>query len=226
MLVKRPLVNLVSAVRRLASADLLHASLWRPRRLAMLAVALRVSHTFWHAVRRSMARLSHLTAWLWLKWRQSAKVWQLGLIGLMFGLAFSTHVLVLLYLPALVWLLIVQRTKLSVRGWAFLLGDVGDDTAVVLWHAPSHAMGSCAAHALFTTRLQQPIPALLQQTARPMPLCTGINCRLGVDTCCDWWLLVRLPVARVFGSYVPCPALFAFQLVGIGSSSSCRATWR
>jgi hypothetical protein len=59
-----------------------------------------------------------------LKWRQSAKVWQLGLIGLMFGLAFSTHVLVLLYLPALVWLLIVQRTKLSVRGWAFLLGGM------------------------------------------------------------------------------------------------------
>jgi hypothetical protein len=124
-------VNLVSAVSAAVALPLMY----RLQRLleispvgAMLAVAsYAVSHTFWaHAVRPEVYAMTVATSTALvvcaLEWWQSAKVWQLGLIGLTFGLAFLTHVLVLLYLPALIWLLIMHRTKLSVRGWAFLLG--------------------------------------------------------------------------------------------------------
>jgi hypothetical protein len=86
-------------------------------------VALAVSHTFWaHAVRAEVYTLTlaalAFVQWTALKWWRTRAFRYLALVGLAVGLAFTTHVLTLLYLPALAWL--VFRSQPGKRGLVVL----------------------------------------------------------------------------------------------------------
>jgi hypothetical protein len=93
---------------------------------ALAVAAFGVSHTFWaHAVRPEVYAMTLATsaalALCALAWSQDGGDWWLGMTGLAFGLALSTHVIVLLYLPALAWLFVAQRRRVTLRGAAALL---------------------------------------------------------------------------------------------------------
>ncbi len=87
----------------------------RPARLLAVA-AFAVSHTFWaHAVRPEVytmtLALASLLIWLALEWSQRGGAGWLLAFGLAVGPALATHVLILLYAPALTWLFIAQYKK-------------------------------------------------------------------------------------------------------------------
>ena len=114
-------VNLLSALAGAATLGLFYLILRavpvsRPAGiLATLAFA--VSHTFWaHAVRAEVYTLTLATMGLMvvagLYWQRTGQDRYLALEGAAIGLALTTHVLALLYLPALAWLLIARRRQL------------------------------------------------------------------------------------------------------------------
>ena len=115
-------VNLTSAFWGAVTLCLLYLimqSLGVARPARLLAVgAFAVSHTFWaHAVRPEVytmtLALASLLIWLALEWsRQGGDGW-LFAFGLTVGPALATHVLTLLYAPALAWLFIAERKKLD-----------------------------------------------------------------------------------------------------------------
>lgn len=132
-------------------------------RFASLAAtaAFAVSHTFWaHAVRAEVYTLTlatlALVIWAALQWRRRGQRRFLVLTAASWGLAFSTHVLALLCLPALGWLLLARRERLRGRDWALLIGSALLALApygLVLW-ADQRRMGgsllALARWALFT----------------------------------------------------------------------------
>ena len=123
-------VNLLSALAGAATLGLFYLILRavpvsRPAGiLATLAFA--VSHTFWaHAVRAEVYTLTLATMGLMvvagLYWQRTGQDRYLALEGGAIGLALTTHVLALLYLPALAWLLIARRRQLTRRGLIALI---------------------------------------------------------------------------------------------------------
>ncbi len=124
-------VNLVSALFAGVTVGLLDLCLRelkvsRPARVAT-ATAFAVSHTFWaHAVRAEVYTMTLATLALVilfaLRWQRSGRPRELVLLGVALGLALSTHVMVLLLGPALLWLLVVRRRALSWRSVAWALG--------------------------------------------------------------------------------------------------------
>ena len=123
-------VNLLSALAGAATLGLLYLILRAipvSRPASILAVAaFAVSHTFWaHAVRAEVYTLTLATMGLMvaagLYWQRTGRVRYLALMGAAIGLALTTHVLALLYLPALAWLLIVRRRLLTRRGLIVLI---------------------------------------------------------------------------------------------------------
>jgi len=158
-------VNLASAFAAALTLGLLylacraaHAS-----RFAGLAatVAFAVSHTFWaHAVRAEVYTLTlatlALVTWAALQWWRLGQRRFLVLTAAGWSLAFSTHVLALLYLPALAFLLLARRDRLQRRDWALLAGSAVLALApygLVLWNDYQRMGGSLpdlARWALFT----------------------------------------------------------------------------
>ena len=123
-------VNLLSALAGAATLGLLYLILRavpvsRPASI-LATVAFAVSHTFWaHAVRAEVYTLTLATMGLMvaagLYWQRTGRVRYLALMGVAIGLALTTHVLALLYLPALAWLLIARRRQLTRRGLVVLI---------------------------------------------------------------------------------------------------------
>ncbi len=117
-------VNLLSALAGAATLGLLYLFLRalpisRPA-VILAIVAFAVSHTFWaHAVRAEVYTLTLVNMGLMvvagLYWHRTGQDRYLVLLGLAIGLAVTTHVLAVLYLPALAWLLIARRRQLTRR---------------------------------------------------------------------------------------------------------------
>ncbi len=117
-------VNLASALAGAVTLGLLYLSLRalpvsRPAGI-LATVAFAVSHTFWaHAVRAEVYTLTLATMALMVvvgfAWHRTGQDRYLILLGLTIGLAFATHLLAVLYLPALAWLLIARRRQLTRR---------------------------------------------------------------------------------------------------------------
>lgn len=87
---------------------------------AAATVAWMVSHTFWaHAVRPETYALTMATlaivVWLTLRWYQFGQVRDLVFLGVAWGAAITTHLLTLLYMPAILWLLMARRQLLRLR---------------------------------------------------------------------------------------------------------------
>lgn len=117
-------VNLVSAVFAALAVGLLYLcqrelGIRRPARIgATLAFA--VSHTFWaHAVRTEVYSMTLATFALvilfTLRWYRTGRARELALAGVSLGMAISTHVMIVLLGPAVLWLLFVRRRALSRR---------------------------------------------------------------------------------------------------------------
>jgi hypothetical protein len=120
-------VNLVSALFGAVAVGLLYlcARAAGISRLAAVAAALAfaVSHTFWaHAVRAEVYTMTMamvaLVLLFSLRWYRNGRSLDLALAGLALALALSTHVLILLFGPALLWLLSARRRQLSARSVA------------------------------------------------------------------------------------------------------------
>ncbi len=133
-------VNLVSAVFGALTIGALYLLLREVgiRRVpAVLAtLSLMISHTFWsHAVQAEVYTLTlslmTLAAWLGLRWYHTGKRLYLVTLGLTLGIGLSAHLMVVLYGPALLWLLF--RRRWDGRGvlGAVLAGLAG--TAPLLW---------------------------------------------------------------------------------------------
>lgn len=122
-------VNLTSAIWGAVTLCLLYLVLrslgiGRVARV-LTAAAFAVSHTFWaHAVRPEVyamtLALALLLTWLALEWSRRGGSWRLAAFGALFGVAVATHVLVLLYAPAWLWLFFVQRDRLDRKAVAAL----------------------------------------------------------------------------------------------------------
>lgn len=117
-------VNLVSAVFAAIAVGLLYLcqrelGIRRPARIgATLAFA--VSHTFWaHAVRTEVYSMTLATFALVilfaLRWYRTGRTRELALAGVSLGIAVSTHIMIVLLGPALLWLLLVRRRTLRFR---------------------------------------------------------------------------------------------------------------
>lgn len=123
-------VNLLSALAGAATLGLLYlilraAPVSRPASI-LATVAFAVSHTFWaHAVRAEVYTLTLATMGLMvaagLYWQRTRQDRYLALMGVAIGFALTTHVLALLYLPALAWLLLAGRRQLTRRGLVVLV---------------------------------------------------------------------------------------------------------
>ncbi|MEA3377703.1 MAG: DUF2723 domain-containing protein [Chloroflexota bacterium] len=118
-------VNFVSGVFGAATIALLYLVLREmgldrePSALAILALT--VSHTFWsYSVRAEVYTLTLammvLQMWLGLRWFNTGQRGYLVGLGLALGLGLAAHLLVVVYVPALVWLLWRGRTQLDVSG--------------------------------------------------------------------------------------------------------------
>jgi hypothetical protein len=125
-------VNLASAFAAALTLGLLYLACRAANasRFASLTatVAFAVSHTFWaHAVRTEVYTLTlatlALVTWAALQWLRLRQRQFLILMAAGWSLAFSTHVLALLYLPALACLLLMQRNRLRGRDWALMVGS-------------------------------------------------------------------------------------------------------
>jgi len=139
-------VNLASAVAAALTLGLLYliCRAANASRFASLAAtaAFAVAHTFWaHAVRAEVYTLTlatlTLVTWAALQWWRLGQRRYLALTAAGWSLAFSTHVLALLYLPALACLLFMQRARIRDRDWALLAGTALLALApygIVLWH--------------------------------------------------------------------------------------------
>lgn len=122
-------VNLLSALAGAATLGLLYLCLRalpvsRPAGI-LATTAFAISHTFWaHAVRAEVYTFTLATMGLMvgasLYWRRTGQDRHLVLLGAALGLAFTTHVLAVLYLPALAWLLVAHRRQLTRRSLACL----------------------------------------------------------------------------------------------------------
>jgi len=119
-------VNLVSSVFGALTVGLLFALLRELglKRLAsfLTVMAFTVSHTFWqHAVRAEVYTMTLavmvLLAWLGVKWFHTSRPWILIAAAFVLGLGLSVHLLIGLYVPALLWLIGRQRPH-----WRTLLG--------------------------------------------------------------------------------------------------------
>ncbi len=121
-------VNFSSAVFAAVTIGLVYLVLYEmgvrryPRLVATLAFM--VSHTFWsNAVTAEVYALTlmlmTLQVWSMLRWRGSGQMRYLALAGAALGLGIVTHLLALLYAPALVWLLCRERARLT---WRAILG--------------------------------------------------------------------------------------------------------
>jgi hypothetical protein len=128
-------VNLVSAVWGALTVGLLYLfvveSGVRPRAALLAVVAFGVSHTFWsHAVRAEVYTLTLafmvLVAWLALRWYRTSQPPYLWLATFFLGLGLAAHVKVVLYVPALLWLIVKKRPwKAKVLAGAILAGLLG-----------------------------------------------------------------------------------------------------
>ncbi len=125
-------VNLASAFAAALTLGLLYLTCraTNASRFAGLAAtaAFAVSHTFWaHAVRAEVYTLTlatlALVTWAALQWSRLGQRGFLVLTAAGWSLAFSTHVLALLYLPALACLLLTQRNRPQRQDWALLTGS-------------------------------------------------------------------------------------------------------
>ena len=114
-------VNLVSAVSAAATIGLLYLVLRSLRIMrwacVLATIAFAVSHTFWaHAVRTEVYTLMLATLALLLlvtfRWYHTRRRRYLVLIGVSIGLSLTTHLLAVLYLPALLWLITSQHRRL------------------------------------------------------------------------------------------------------------------
>ncbi len=123
-------VNLLSAFAGATTLGILFLilrALPLSRSASILAtLAFGVSHTFWaHAVRAEVYTLTLTTMGLMvvtvLYWRNTGQERYLALLGVAIGLAFTTHLLAVLYLPALAWLLLTHRQQLTRRGLVSLI---------------------------------------------------------------------------------------------------------
>lgn len=103
------------------------------RRMSLAAVmAFSVSHTFWsYAVRAETYILTlflmSIHVFLAVKWYNSGRFIFLLLLGFVTGLGLAAHLMVVLYMPALLWLVLLRRKCLSVNkvilfAFSFLLG--------------------------------------------------------------------------------------------------------
>jgi hypothetical protein len=158
-------VNLVSAIFAATTIGILYLVL-RSLRISrwasiLAAIAFAVSHTFWaHAVRTEVYTLMLTTVALLLlmtlRWYQIGKRRYLVLMGISLGLSLTTHLLAMLYLPALAWLIISQRRRL--RGGGFFLLVISTLIAllplcVLLWVDAQRAhmgFGALVRWAIFT----------------------------------------------------------------------------
>jgi len=129
-------VNLVSAVFGALTVGLLYLILHelgvRPKASALATLAFAVSHTFWtNAVCAEVYTLTlcfmSLPVWLGLRWYHCQGHIYLAGAGLAFGIGLGIHVMIVLYLPALLWLLWRGRRRLDARAvLAFVLsGGIG-----------------------------------------------------------------------------------------------------
>ncbi len=125
-------VNLASAFAAALTLGLLYLACRavNASRFASLAatVAFAVSHTFWaHAVRAEVYTLTlatlALVTWAALQWWRCGRRRYLVLMAAGWSLAFSVHVLALLYLPALACLLLLRRDRLRGRDAALMAGS-------------------------------------------------------------------------------------------------------
>jgi hypothetical protein len=132
-------VNLVSAIFGALTLGLLHMILREigvergPSVLATLAFM--VSHTFWsYSVRAEVYTLTMtlmtLLAWASLRWYNTGRQAYLVGAGFVFGLGLTAHLIVVLYVPALLWLVWQRRNQLST------LGGLYSSIAVVVGTAP------------------------------------------------------------------------------------------
>jgi len=129
-------VNLVSAVFGALTVGLLYLILHelgvRPKASALATLAFAVSHTFWtNAVCAEVYTLTlcfmSLVVWLGLRWYHGPGHIYLAGAGLALGIGLGIHVMIVLYLPALLWLLWRGRRRLDARAvLAFVLsGGIG-----------------------------------------------------------------------------------------------------
>lgn len=93
------------------------------------SLSLAISHTFWaHAVRPETYALTIATlgllVWAGLQWYQRGQGRDLVLVGIAWGLALTTHVFVLLYVPAFIWLFLTQPRRLTRRNLVILGGTM------------------------------------------------------------------------------------------------------
>lgn len=118
-------VNLVSAVFGAITLGLLYLILREAgveRGSSFLAsLALMVSHTFWsYSVRAEVYTLTlalmAALVWVGLRWYNSGRQVYLVLAGFAFGLGLTAHLIVVLYVPAVFWLVWRKRRCLSIRG--------------------------------------------------------------------------------------------------------------
>ncbi len=134
-------VNLVSAVWGGLTVGLLYLfvveSGVRPDAALLAVVAFGVSHTFWsHAVRAEVYTLTLafmvLVAWLALRWYRTSHPSYLWLATFFLGLGLAAHVKIVLYVPALLWLVFKKRPwNAKVLAGAVLAGLLG--TVPWLW---------------------------------------------------------------------------------------------
>lgn len=126
-------VNLLSALAGAATLGVLYLIL-RALPLARSAsvpatLAFGISHTFWaHAVRAEVYTLTLATMGLMLLgglyWHRTGHERYLVLLGIAIGLALTTHIMAVLYFPALGWLLLAERRRLTRRGLVSLVVSV------------------------------------------------------------------------------------------------------
>lgn len=177
-------VNAVSAAMAAATVAVVHRTLLElgiGRPSAMLAaVALAVAHTFWwHAVVAEVYALTlafmALTIWLALRWQRTGRRAYLVMTALTLGAGLLAHLLVVVYVPALLWM--VWRRRRAVQPadlWASIAAGVlgGAPLAALVWRdAATMGMdfGEALRWALFTFEGYDFGPAMVAFSWRQLP---------------------------------------------------------
>jgi len=126
-------VNFVSALFGCVTVSLLYLFM-REIRLGkwaavMAAVALMFSHTFWsYSVRAEVYTLTLaamlLLAFLGLRWYHTGRLVYLAGTGRVLGLGLSVHLMVILFVPALLWLFWMERERIDAKAFILLTSAV------------------------------------------------------------------------------------------------------
>jgi len=177
-------VNAVSALMAAVTVAVVHRTLLEcgigRGAAALAAAALAVAHTFWwHAVVAEVYALTlalmAVTIWLALRWQRTGRRAYLVLTALTLGAGLLAHLLVVVYVPAVLWLVWRRRRALRASDvWASIgAGVLGAAPLVALVWRDAAAMGLNAGEALrwalFTFEGYDFGPAMVAFSWRQLP---------------------------------------------------------